>query len=156
VSRAYFDAQLSWYGPKPSWPVPGRRISYSRWGSILLRTRHPACYLAAPGRMGPHRLETTQRSYSIQLSSCCAGSVSWVHHPGYSAWEVQAHRTLAASPDSADLVRAARVQALITSTTSIVTEAAATMGQIDRDLFQRLGPRLEATNNELFDGDAKR
>jgi hypothetical protein len=44
------------------------------------------------------------------------------------AWEVQAHRTLAANPDSADLVRVARVQALIASTTSIVTEAAATMG----------------------------
>jgi hypothetical protein len=40
-------------------------------------------------------------------------------------WEVQAHRTLAASPDPADLVRVARVQALITSTTSILTEAAA-------------------------------
>jgi hypothetical protein len=36
------------------------------------------------------------------------------------AWEVQAHRTLAASPDPADLVRVARVQALITSTTSIL------------------------------------
>jgi hypothetical protein len=60
------------------------------------------------------------------------------------AWEVQAHRTLAASPDSADLVRVARVQALITSTTSIVTEAAATKGHIDRDLLQRLAPTLEA------------
>jgi hypothetical protein len=37
----------------------------------------------APSWMGPHRLETTQRSCSIQLNSCCAGSVSWVHHPGY-------------------------------------------------------------------------
>jgi hypothetical protein len=60
------------------------------------------------------------------------------------AWEVQAHRTLATSPDSADLVRVARVQALIASTTSIVTEAAATTGHIDRDLIQRLAPRLEA------------
>ena len=40
--------------------------------------------------------------------------------------EVQAHRTLAANPDPADLVRIARVQALITSTTSVITEAAAT------------------------------
>jgi hypothetical protein len=60
------------------------------------------------------------------------------------AWEIQAHRTLAARPDSADLVRVARVQALISSATSIVTEAAATIGQIDRDLFQRLAPTLEA------------
>ena len=42
------------------------------------------------------------------------------------AWEVQAHRTLAANPDPADLVRIARVQALIISTTSVITEAAAT------------------------------
>jgi hypothetical protein len=59
-------------------------------------------------------------------------------------WEVQAHRTLAASPDSADLVRVARVQALIASTTSIVTEAAATTGHIDPALLQRLAPTLEA------------
>ena len=60
------------------------------------------------------------------------------------AWEVQAHRTLAANPDPADLVRLARVQALIISTTSIVTEAASTTGHIDRGLIQRLVPTLEA------------
>jgi hypothetical protein len=58
------------------------------------------------------------------------------------AWEVQAHRTLAANPDPADLVRIARVQALITSTTSIISEAAATRGHIDDDVMQRLGPAL--------------
>jgi hypothetical protein len=61
------------------------------------------------------------------------------------AWEVQAHRTLAANPDPADLVRIARVQALITSTTSVITEAAATRGHIDDDVMQRLGPALEAS-----------
>jgi hypothetical protein len=60
------------------------------------------------------------------------------------AWEVQAHRTLAANPDPADLVRIARVQALITSTTGVITEAAATWGHIDEDVMQRLGPALEA------------
>jgi hypothetical protein len=60
-------------------------------------------------------------------------------------WEVQAHRTLAATPDPADLVRIARVQALITSTTSIVTEAAATRGHLDDDVMHRLGPALEAS-----------
>jgi hypothetical protein len=60
-------------------------------------------------------------------------------------WEVQAHRTLAASPDPADLVRVARVQALITSTTSILTEAAARKGHIDVDVIQRLAPSLEAS-----------
>ena len=34
------------------------------------------------------------------------------------AWEVQAHRTLAGNPDPAEVVRIARVQALITSTTA--------------------------------------
>src|SRR5215217_2058108 len=52
-------------------------------------------------------------------------------------WEVQAHRTLAASPESADLVRIARVQALITSTTSVISEAAATRGHIDDGAMQR-------------------
>jgi hypothetical protein len=60
------------------------------------------------------------------------------------AWEVQAHRTLAANPDSADLVRVARVQALIASTTSVIAEAAAITGHIDPDLLQRLAPTLEA------------
>jgi hypothetical protein len=60
-------------------------------------------------------------------------------------WEVQAHRTLAASPDPADLVRVARVQALITSTTSILTEAAARKGHVDVDAIQRLAPTLEAS-----------
>jgi hypothetical protein len=46
------------------------------------------------------------------------------------AWEVQGHRTLAANPDPADLVRIARVQALITSTTSVISEAAATKGAL--------------------------
>jgi hypothetical protein len=58
------------------------------------------------------------------------------------AWEVQGHRTLAANPDPADLVRIARVQALVTSTTSVISEAAATRGHIDDDVMQRLGPAL--------------
>jgi hypothetical protein len=61
------------------------------------------------------------------------------------AWGVQAHRTLAANPDPADLVRIARVQALITSTASVISEAAATRGHIDDDVMQRLGPALEAS-----------
>jgi hypothetical protein len=60
------------------------------------------------------------------------------------AWEVQAHRTLAANPDPADLVRVARMQALIASTTSILTEAAVRKGHIDGDVLQRLAPALDA------------
>ena len=71
------------------------------------------------------------------------------------AWEVQAHRTLANNPDPADLVRVARVQALITSTTGVLTEAAARKGHIDNDVMQRLAPALEA-NQVAWSRAAKR
>ncbi len=71
------------------------------------------------------------------------------------AWQVQAHRTLANNPDPADLVRVARVQALITSTTSVLTEAAARKGHIDNDIVQRLTPALEA-NQMAWSRAAKR
>jgi hypothetical protein len=71
------------------------------------------------------------------------------------AWEIQAHRTMAAGPDPADLVRAARVQALITTTTGILTEAAAGKGHVDRDMIQQLGPALEA-NQVAWSRAAKR
>ena len=60
-------------------------------------------------------------------------------------WDIQVHRTLAANPDSLDLVRVARVQALIASVAGIVTEAAATKGKLDRDLAEELRPRLEGS-----------
>jgi hypothetical protein len=71
------------------------------------------------------------------------------------AWEVQAHRTLANDPDPADLVRLARVQALITTTAGILTEAAARKGHIDGDVLQRLAPALEA-NQVAWSRAAKR
>ena len=70
-------------------------------------------------------------------------------------WEVRAHRTLANNPDPADLVRVARVQALITSTTSILTEAAARTGHIDGEVLQRVMPALEA-NQVAWSRAAKR
>jgi hypothetical protein len=59
------------------------------------------------------------------------------------AWEIQAHRTLANHPDPADLVRVARVQALIATTSGIVSEAAARRGEIDDGVIERLTPALE-------------
>jgi hypothetical protein len=59
------------------------------------------------------------------------------------AWEIQAHRTLANQPDPADLVRVARVQALIATTTVVVSEAAARRGEIDTGVTDRLTPALE-------------
>ena len=49
----------------------------------------------------------------------------------------------------------ARVQALITSTTTILTEAAASKGHIDNDIMQRLAPALEA-NQVAWSRAAKR
>jgi hypothetical protein len=71
------------------------------------------------------------------------------------AWEVQAHRTLANHPNPADLVRVARVQALTTSTTSILTEAAVRKGHIDGDVLERLMPALDA-NQVAWSRAAKR
>jgi hypothetical protein len=71
------------------------------------------------------------------------------------AWEVQAHRTLAANPDPADLVRVARVQALITSSAGVLTEAAVSKGHIDNDIMRRLAPALEA-NQVAWSRAAKR
>src|SRR5829696_9086281 len=91
-----------------------------------------AAYLAGatpPSSMNPVQAETPNQRLETALA----------------AWEVQAHRTLAPRPDPADLVRVARVQALITSTTSILTEAAAKKGHIDVGVIQRLGPSLEAS-----------
>jgi hypothetical protein len=71
------------------------------------------------------------------------------------AWEVQAHRTLANNPDPADLVRVARVQALITSTTSVLTEAATRNSHTNNAIMQRLAPALEA-NQAAWSRAAKR
>jgi excisionase family DNA binding protein len=71
------------------------------------------------------------------------------------AREMQAHRTLAAGPDPADLVRVARVQVLITTAAGILTEATARYGHIDRDMIQQLGPALEA-NQVAWSRAAKR
>ena len=65
--------------------------------------------------------------------------------PQLAAWEIQAHRTLASHPDPADLVRVARVQALIATTTVVVGEAGARRGEIDAGVIERLTPALENT-----------
>jgi hypothetical protein len=64
--------------------VRGHRVSYWRWGLILQLTRHQACCLAVPGWMGPHHLGATRLIFWRRLSSCCGGSVWWVHHRGCS------------------------------------------------------------------------
>src|SRR5215212_1561445 len=60
-------------------------------------------------------------------------------------WDIQAHRTLLANPDAADLVRVSRTQALIASATAVVNEAAASQGIVDRQVVQRVIPFLDET-----------
>jgi len=89
-------------------------------GSIAAR-RLNAADQPATGRQGP----------AVRLGAALA------------AWEIQAYRTLASQPDPADLVRIARVQALIATTTVVVCVAAAPHGEIDAGVVERLSPALE-------------
>ncbi|HEY6688837.1 MAG TPA: hypothetical protein VI094_21825 [Propionibacteriaceae bacterium] len=61
------------------------------------------------------------------------------------AWEIQAHRTLATDPDAADLVRIGRVQALIASAAAVVTEAAGQKTEIDPEMTDRVTATLDAS-----------
>jgi hypothetical protein len=61
------------------------------------------------------------------------------------AWEIQAHRTLATDPDAADLVRIGRVQALIASAAAVVTEVAGQKTEIDPEIVDRVTARLDAS-----------
>ena len=118
---------------------------------------------------GPGHDRQVRRVRAARRRRTCSGCHATSANPGQvraaapatrletalAAWEVQAHRTLANNPDPADLVRVARVQALITSTTSVLTEAAARKGHIDNDVMQRLAPALEA-NQVAWSRAAKR
>lgn len=57
-------------------------------------------------------------------------------------WDIQAHRTLATQPDAPDVVRVARVQALMMAVTGVVSQAAGHLGLADREVVRRLTPRL--------------
>jgi hypothetical protein len=58
-------------------------------------------------------------------------------------WDIQAHRTLVANPDAADLVRVSRIQALIASATAVVSEAAASQGIVDSQVLEGIMSRLQ-------------
>ena len=87
--------------------------------------------LASPRLNGADQPAIGRRRPAIRLEAALA------------AWEIQVHRTLANQPDPADLVRVARVQALIATTTVVVSEAAARRGVIDAGVIDRLTPALE-------------
>jgi hypothetical protein len=65
-------------------------------------------------------------------------------HSALTAWDIQVHRTLAADPDTADLVRIGRVQALIATAAAVVTEAATEKTEIDPGMAQRVTVTLDA------------
>lgn len=59
-------------------------------------------------------------------------------------WDVQAHRSLAASINAADLMLASATQALIAEAGSVLLRAAATAGRIDPEHYRaRLSPALD-------------
>ena len=60
------------------------------------------------------------------------------------AWKIRVHRTLATDPDAADLVRIGRVQALIASAATVVTEAADVKSAIDPEMVERVTVTLDA------------
>jgi hypothetical protein len=99
--------------------------------------RFDAIEQLAAGSIAARRLNTTdqpatgRRRPAMRLEAALA------------AWEIQTHRTLANQPDPADLVRVARVQAPIATTTVVVSEAAARRGEIDAGVIDRLTPALE-------------
>jgi hypothetical protein len=99
--------------------------------------RFDAIEQLAAGSMAARRLKvadqpaTSRRPAATRLVTALA------------AWEIQAYRTLANQPDPADLVRVARVQAIIATTTVVVSEAAARRGEIDAGVVDRLTPALE-------------
>jgi hypothetical protein len=142
----------------PRWLSPGMSVTFNiawrlvrgdgnpwlsdlrRWRSSRSRgmiARFDAVEQLAAGCLAARRLNaadqpaTGRRRPAIRLGAALA------------AWEIQAHRTLANQPDPADLVRVAPVQALIATTTVVVSEAAARRGEIDAGVIDRLTPALE-------------
>lgn len=57
-------------------------------------------------------------------------------------WAAQVHRTLAGRPDTPDLVRIARVQALMAASTRVIAAAGAIKGPLDLEAVERTAPLL--------------
>ena len=61
-------------------------------------------------------------------------------------WDIQAHRTLAATPTAANLLLASRTQAGIATAAVAILHAGARTGHVDTNAYQhRLAPTLDAT-----------
>jgi hypothetical protein len=138
---------------RPSQPnTPDTQSQLQQFHGQVMHT----LYVAAPGTAVAfrtyvtdlqHRLEvgTRRRKSMAERPTTLEITAAIRLETALAAWENQAHRTLANGPDAADLVRVARVQALIVATTGILTQAAARRGHIDGELLRRLAPALEAS-----------
>jgi hypothetical protein len=102
-----------------------------------MTARFDAIEQLAAGSVGARRINAAGQPATGQYRSATRLATA------LAAWEIQAHRTLANHPDPADLVRVARVQALIATTTGVVGEAAARRGEIDAGVIERVAPALE-------------
>ena len=60
-------------------------------------------------------------------------------------WDIQAHRSLAAHPNPPNLACVARVQALIATTSGVITEAAAQTGLIDSAASERFATLIDTS-----------
>jgi len=69
-------------------------------------------------------------------------------------WDIQAHRTLAASPTAANLLLASRTQAGIATAAGAILHAGARTGHVDTDAYEhRLAPTVDATVVWVTPGD---
>ena len=67
-------------------------------------------------------------------------------------WDIQAHRTLAATPTAANLLLASRTQAGIATAAVAILHAGARTGHVDTNAYQhRLAPTLDATQQAWTD-----
>jgi len=64
-------------------------------------------------------------------------------------WDIQAHRTLAATPTAANLLLASRTQAGIATAAGAILQAGARTGHVDTHAYEhRLAPTLDATQED--------
>ncbi|PWJ23350.1 hypothetical protein ATK17_3844 [Branchiibius hedensis] len=74
-------------------------------------------------------------------------------HQAFVAWDIQAHRTLAAAPSAANLNLVAGTQAMIATASTALLGAAAAAGRVDGDDYQhRLAPALDANQQSWARG----
>lgn len=67
-------------------------------------------------------------------------------HQALTSWDIQAHRTLAATPTVANLHLIARTQAFVATASTAILDAASATDRLDRDAYQhRLAPALDSS-----------